>query len=559
MVTVLLAGELKLIPIPLSMLFRTRELANRHTLQVQTILLAGLCAHPSISGLGEPVIMQSSDKNDNSATCDLAILCRPKLNEIGYKDDFSSSSFTGLMSTQKAVSFSPVEHIQEISATRDSRKPAHFFAVGSKTPGRKVENASYRSEWETPRILTTPKIQIISPESEEENTLSAKPQDQEHHQSNNERCKNQTAGEPPFLSPLDSLARSTSTVVGSPLVGLDLLSSRSGMAVNNDSTIIITNTSNRDEGVDLAKWSPTSSNLNLTPLSGGLISEISNAERSATSQVKSNMLSTPANAALRGFAPHSALKSIQCTTPAPAKAEHELTRDDINPDELSHIVVVRVGQEISDGKGKQGEAQLKIEFSSVSLPRGIAKFDSASLQWEADTNSGKNLIVATTEVDSLKLLKLSLRDGDIDSTECDTLSLHDLGPLFAELGREKKWSFKVKGVSIHSSRAALKEDPGNLNVRFLLYRQVERKEDSSTMSSPINMSSTEATRVSLLASSLPLVTAQPLTTSGGANQDLAKKLDQIMNFMKGFEAKVDLRMDDLECRLGRLEESMRTV
>ena len=555
-VTVLLAGELKLIPIPLSMLFRTRGSVERHTLlQVQTILLAGLCAHPSISGLGEPVIMQSSDQNDDNATFDLAIMCRPKLNEIGYKEAFSTSPFSGLASTQKAVLFSPVEHIQEISATQECTKPAHFFPAGSKTPGRNVENKD-GSEWETPRILTMPKIQIISPESEDVDTVAMKPRDNQHHQDSNENCKNLTAGELPFLSPLDSLARSASTVLGSPLVGLDLLSARSGTDVNNDSTIIITNTRNRGEAVDLTKWSPTSSNLNLTPLSDGL--KGAQAEHSSTSQHKSNRLNTPANAGLRGFGPHSALKSIQCTTPA--HAEKELTPNDISPDELSHIVVVHVEQEICDKKDKRGGAQLKIGFLSVSLPHNIAKFDSASLKWEAETNRGKHLMVVTTEIESLKLVKLSLRDGDFDSTEFNSVASHDLGPLFSELGREKKWSFKVKGVSINAC-----QDPGNLDIRLLLYRQVKEKGDPSTMSSPINMSSTEATRVSLLATSLPLATVQPLTNSraeasgGGANQGLAKKLDQIMNFMKSFEEKVDSRMDDLECRLGRLEESMRTV
>ena len=282
-------------------------------------------------------------------------------------------------------------------------------------------------------------------------------------------------------------------------------------------------------------------------------------------------MTTPANATIRRFGAHSALKSIQCTTPTPTIGVDEALSNRNNPDELPHIVIVRVEKEKDNCKnntnGGYSGAQLRIEFSSVPLPPSFAMFDCASLKWETETNLEKSLYVCSCEGHSLKLVKLLVQDCGFASSAVDFLSTHSIQAVLAELvGLEEKWSFKVKGISMDISLDRSKEKSRRLEIRLLLHRHPTYDENSSAISSPINVSSTEATRISLLACSIPSAPAQQVAPSrldsiaGENNQhDLTRKLDQILNFMRSFEKNVDSKMNELERRLSRLEESLRTV
>lgn len=79
---VLLTGELKLVPLP--SLEQFQDSLNSHKIKVQTVLLSGVCAHPSLADLGEAVLLKALHIAD-TGQCNIAVLCRPKLDEIGFK------------------------------------------------------------------------------------------------------------------------------------------------------------------------------------------------------------------------------------------------------------------------------------------------------------------------------------------------------------------------------------------------------------------------------------------------------------------------------------------
>lgn len=536
-VTVLFAGELKLIPVPLNLIFCQSPTASVvHTIQVQTILLAGICAHPSISGLGETVMMQqkttTANTNTTTNTCDLAILFRPKLKEIGAQSGKSIANI--LVPNHKSVSFSPAEHSIENSSDID-RKAGRFFPHNKKTP-QKNTSIQCISDWKTPTAQ-----QFESTRAESKMQVMVSPEENAiHNKSSNTNS--------------EILCSSGNDI--SSLVGINFIDFKSTfLPVDTDSTFVISNSS--DKTIDLTgkSWSPSTLNLNLSPLSSVKSTDacdenVFGASDSALEKVD-QALTTPTNLPIRAN-PRSALKSIRCTTPLQGDEVDQFAYDS---DHLSHVVIVHVEQD-----GLDSGIQLKIGFSSIALPPALANFDSASLRW-VDDKRGKSLIVAAVDAESCKIAKLLQIGDEQDSLEIETVSSPDLTSIISSLEHAKKmFCFKIKGMSLEP----VEDGNGQLEARLLLNRQLKISDRTSSMASPINISLTESVRLCLASTILSFESAESedvdnanATLVAGSNAAaVVEKLDHIIGLLGTFDA----RMDNLEKQiLCGVEESMRII
>ena len=609
----LLAGELKLVPVPTLMAFQ--ESLNSHTIKVQTTLLSGVCAHPSVANLGEAVLLETFQV-PNTSSCNIAVLCRPKIDEIGFKST-SPSDILGV-STRKIVSFSPVQHVSELTPKESNSNShnGHFFGPGKDTPNliSKIEE-----DWETPRMAQQQQRQdyldngqIVTPDSDHQQMFidSATPK------KSNVSCMSTASslvglklvGNDSMLTtnalPEDDIleedikesAQNLSIDTNStPLEGLDLVSSSRSLLSCSAGTAI-EETAPEGGCIDLTRrWSNNilreNSELSaLSPLSGlnlNLSPEGELSEKrdhmflfSATPRQSHSFSQTPMK-----LQKAQSLKKIQCTTPAREKKVPVA----ISNDQLSHVIVLkieRVKAQQMGGNDDGNNIHFKVTYSSVPLPSDIASFKSASIKWLVPDNmdAPATLAVATndptTNNSRLHTIMLSLSpNGDCNVSEIVT---QNMTAIFQGLDRsatpDRKHIYGLRSFALTKNDGALTlgdENSNSFDLRMVISTSYKDDPDKDMRSriapkTPINMSLTEDTYVTIASASLPMpsfptgeskkVDAKAATSADDeSSEHLNAKLDEVLSFLQRFESSVNARMDIMDKRLEAIEEAMRTV
>jgi hypothetical protein len=557
-VAVLLNGELKVIPM--------RNETKHNTMQVQTILLAGLGAHPSISGLGEAVMVESIETASASTTAttyNLGILCRPKNSEIVFKPTTPADE---MLSTTANVSFLPYETIQEI-ALANSERSSCFFPDTKQIPRPKRESQTPQpaslemfadaafQEMNKVRDMSV----VISPESQEN--------------AHGITTGTTKVSEPCILLPhntmssVDAMPPMTETgLLGalSPPVGLNLMVG--DIVTHIPPQVIITSSSrvtDENDILDLTGKFTQSKDVSSLALLRGLATSIPG-HRPPVSLFTSQL------------GPRSAIKSIQCITPI-----HIHNSSTLNPDNVAHVIVVRVVQSTFHDSvyqsSERGDRQLKFSISATALPPSVTSLAPASMRWTG-TGTVPTLWVATGDAtpnkSSLCITSISCRSmQDEDPTlRVESVQHCNLNTILQELRREQgDGDFVIKTMSLSSSCRFEKEQ--EMSLQLLLCRR--QKRGTKTTSAPINLSRTDDAHLCLASASLRLefVDRGACTTKAelhlgsesahchGSLCDAAamQKLDALLQFVQRLEQKLETGMSNLDRRLGKVEEAMGTL
>ncbi|CAB9508811.1 expressed unknown protein [Seminavis robusta] len=568
-VSVLLAGELKLIP----MRQAERRKSCSNNIHMQTILLAGVCAHPSISeSVGEALMVQCDGR------C-LAILCRPK--DVSESDFFSSKAYPAetprFLTTRRKVSFSPFfsqAGNDFFSSKSSTGLPLGLEAEKKPEPAAKPEQSTDTVDRD-PRGDRVGGISVVSPESSNgiphataatmddgipgesvpKETISMKtnPQDQSS----------------TTMSPVMTDASMLSLT--SPLVGLHLVGGTPSLAPIHDSTASPA-VKNDPDLLDLTGKFASSSN-DVSPLST-LILDQSHDEESFE-MLRSGM--TPARTPIptNQLGPRSALKRIHCPATSQTK-EDACWRSAPNPDTASHVIVVKVEQAAEPGcstsmpRDKQSANPLKLSISTAPLPLAASRFDMASLKWGANNEGPSRLYVATSDgldaKSKISVAEICCTQNEDDALRVVSMTRCDIKPVLDKIKRERDGcNLFVKAISL--SPGSGNENPA-AELQLLLSKQPWAVEDCPAANTPINVSSVEDVQLCLASVSLPLGSSQemnsattvPVEPRSNPNDSVVlEKLNDVLHFLQRLEEKVDAGMSDLNRRMRAVEESLRTV
>jgi hypothetical protein len=542
-VSVLLDGELKLIPM---------RHPTKLNLQVQTILLAGLGAHPSISSLGEAIMVKSietASAKTSSTTYNLVILCRPKDSEIAFKPTTSTDA---LSSTTLKVAF------QEI-VLPNSERSSYFFPDANQTPQPKLLD---RSEFPSPQPASMElfadaayKEAHISPESQEDVpsiAIAAKVSEPS--------IPLTMADIQETMSSVNAMSLMTETGLlssSSPLMGLHLVGDIA-TPIPPQTTIPSSRTHENDI-------------LDLT----GKFTQSKDA--SSLFLFSTPARRPPASMPTHQLGPRSAIKSIQCTTPM-----HTHISSATSPDNLSHVIVIRVEQSTCHDSvyksSEIGDPLLKFRISATSLPPSVTSVDLASVVWNGSGNLQKLWVAtgdATPDKSNLCITEIScfsMQDED-PTLRVESVQHCNLNPLLQDLGRERReGDFVIKTMSLSSSCSL--EAEHEISLQLLLCRR--HKHGTNTTTAPINLSRIEDVHVCLASASLPIESMErgasttkaelqlgsesaPCPGSSTSDAAIVEKLDTILQFLRRLEQKVDTGISNLDNRLGAVEEAIRTV